>query len=284
MKKIVKKIVLIVAVIIFVLIGLFYLFSEQALKVSIETGATKALNVGVNVDKVGLSVLAGELSLDNLVINNPAGYENKKFLQLGSAEAKVAIGSLLSDVVNINKIRLDGINLTLEQKGINSNNLSDIIKNMPSDEKDKGQKPKPTKPSKKLLIEDLEITNITVNVKLLPIPGKKDTLTLKLPPIKMQNIGAKEDVDVGDLSKKILAAIAEKISESGAGILPEGMLGDIKGQLESLSALPGIILEESGKILEEGGKLPKDIIESGKEIGEGLKEGIGGIFGPKDKK
>ncbi|MBC8481818.1 MAG: AsmA family protein [Planctomycetes bacterium] len=277
--KTLKKIIALIIILIAVVVVLFYLFAERALKISIEVGATKALNVGVSVDDVDLGLFAGKLSINELIINNPAGYQNKTFLKLGKADIKISTGSLLSDTVNIQSIKLDRINLTIEQKDLIKNNLSEIIKNIPSKEKPKPQQPKS---GKKLHIDDLEITNVSVSVKLLPIPGKADTVTLNLPPIKMQNIGSKEDVDVGDLSKKILVAIAEKIAQVGEGKLPTQMLGDIKGQLEQLSTLPEMLLKEGSKILEKGEGLGKDVIESGKDIGEGLKKGLEGIF--KEKK
>lgn len=280
--KILKKIIAVLIIIIAVVVVLFYLFAERALKIGIEVGATKALNVGVSVDDVDLGLFAGKLSLDELIINNPASYKNKTFLKLGKAEVKVSTRSLLSDTVNIQSIKLDRINLTIEQKDLIKNNLSEIIKNIPSEEKP--AEPKPEKPGKKLLIEDLEITNISVSVKLLPIPGKADTITLNLPTIKMQNIGSKEDIDVGDLSKKILVAIAEKIAQVGEGKLPTQMLGDIQDQLGRLSALPEMLLKEGSKVLEKGEGLGKDVIESGKDIGEGLKKGLEGIFGDKEEK
>lgn len=280
MKKSVKKIGLIALIVLVVLVVLFYFFAESALKLGIEVGASKALKVGVKVDSVSLSVLRGELKLKNLVIDNPIGYANKTFLKLDEAEVKVELGSLMSDLVNIKKIRLDGISLWVEQKGF-TNNLSELMKNIQSGQT---EKPKEAKPGKKLHIDDLEITNISVNVKLLPIPGKSDTIPLKLLPIRMHDIGGKEDVDVGELTKKILAAIAQKIAEAGTGILPEGMLNDIKGGLKQLGALSGAIIGEGGKVLEKGGDLGKGVIEGGKDVGEGIKKGIEGIFGPKEKK
>ena len=104
------------------------LFADNALGVAIESAGTKALNVGVSVSKVDLSILRGKLGIRDLVINNPPGYQHDTLLELREGRVTVDARSLLSDVVNIKDITLDGVNVVLEQRGISGNNLQDIIK------------------------------------------------------------------------------------------------------------------------------------------------------------
>ena len=278
MKKIFKSLrsislaVVIVVVVILLVIGFFI---DLALEVGIETAATKTLNVGVSVSDVDLSILRGSLSLKGLSINNPPGYQHDKMLVLNKAKVSINTMSLLSDVVKIKEIKLDGIELVIEQKGL-SNNLNEVIKAIPSKPKDEKApeevEEKPQKAGKKLQIDTLEITNVTVKAKLLPIPGKADTVTLKLAPIKMKDLGKKEHVDVAALSSKILLAITEGVAKQGAGILPKDMIGSVKGELKRLEGLSETLLDGGSKVLEEG----KDL---GKEITEGFK----GLLKLKDK-
>ena len=133
--------IVILVVLIVITIGLF---ADRALQIGIEAAASKTLNVAVTVDKVDLSILRGSLGLENLVIDNPPGYQYEKLLELTDAKVAVDIGSLLGDVVNIKEIRLDGLNLVIEQRGISNNNLQDIIKSLPTKEEDeKKAEPKP---------------------------------------------------------------------------------------------------------------------------------------------
>ena len=114
---------------ILVIIIAINLFADRAIKIGIETAATKALDVGVDVKDVDLSILGGSLSLQELVINNPPGYAHDNLLVLNKARVAVNIKSLMSDTVNIKEIKLDGVNIVMEQKGLTSN-LQDIIKNI----------------------------------------------------------------------------------------------------------------------------------------------------------
>src|SRR4030042_2137664 len=277
--KIIYTAAAVIAVLLIVVVIAINLFADKAVKMAIESAGTKALKVGVAVDSVNLSILAGKIGFQNLVIDNPPGYKNERLLELSRAKIAVETGSLLTDIVNIKDIQLDGVNVVLEQKGVTSNNLQDIMKSLPA--KEAG----PAKPGgKKLHIDNLEITNTQVKVKLLPLPGKDDTLTLKLAPIKMTDLGGENDIDTVALARKILLAIAGGIAEQGAGILPEDMLGSLASQLDKLGALPSAFLEKGGKLLESGKEVGGDIIKGAEDTGKRITDGLKGLFKPKEEK
>jgi len=265
MKKLRKVLIILLVVIValvVVVVVLVNLFADRAVKIGIESAATKALNVGVTVDDAKLSIMAGKLALGNLVINNPPGYQHDKLLQLKTANIAVDVRSLLSDVVNIKEIKLDGAEVVLEQRGVSGNNLQDIMKSLPSAPKtEAGSQPS----GKKLHIDSLELSNITVKAKLLPIPGKADTVTLKLSPIKMTNLGGDNKLDTAALSGKILVAIANGIAEQGAGILPDDMLGSLKSTLAQTV------------------ELGKDVLKAGEDLSKGVTEGLKGLLKPTKK-
>ncbi|KPK43722.1 MAG: hypothetical protein AMJ65_05020 [Phycisphaerae bacterium SG8_4] len=275
-----------IVILIVIIVVAVSLFANNALGVAIETAATKALNVGVSVSEVDLSILRGGLGIENLVINNPPGYQHDTLLELTKGQVTVEARSLLSDVVNIKDVTLDGVNVVLEQRGVSGNNLQDIIKGLPAKEK---QTSKPA--GKKLHIDSLEITDIKVNVKLLPIPGKIDTLTLKLTPIKMTDLGGADDLDTIALTRKLLLAIAGGIAEQGAGLLPDEMLGSLASELGKLGALPDVLMEQGGRLLEAGtgatkaGKsVGEGVIKGAEDVGKGITDGLKGLLKKEDKK
>ncbi|MHC4619034.1 MAG: AsmA family protein [Planctomycetota bacterium] len=245
---------------------LVFVFADRAVKAGIEGGGRKALNVGVSVGDVDLSIMGGRIGLQNLLIDNPPGYQYDKLLELRDARIAVDIGSLLSDTVRIREVRLDGMDVVLEQKGV-SNNLQDVIKSIPA-------KDAQTEPSgKKLHIDNLEITGVTVRAKVLPVPGKGDTITLPLKPIRMTDLGSDDKLDAAVLSGKILLAVAGGIAEEGAGVLPKEFIGSLTSELKRLEAVRETLLKESVEKLGEEAGLPK-----------GITEGLKGLLGPKEKK
>ncbi len=266
--KFLKIALLVIVVLVFSVVVLIHLFGNSIMKTGIETAASKTLDVGVSIGDMDLSILGGSVGFQNLIIDNPPGYQYDRLLEVGKARIAVSIGSLLKDTVNIKEIVFDNVNVVLEQKGVTSNNLQDIIKAIPQG------KPKPEKaaekPAKKLHIDNLEITNITVKAKLLPVPGKADTITLKLDPIRMINLGSDNKLDVAKLSGKILLAIATGVAKQGVGQLPEGMTNAMKATLSEAADFGKATVEEGKKLLEEG-----------KKTGEELMEGIKDLLKPK---
>jgi len=225
------------------------LFADHAVRVGIESSAAKTLNVGVSVSNVDLSIMAGKLALQNLLINNPPGYQHDKLLQLKNAEIEIDVKSLLSDVVNIREIKLDGLNVVLEQRGISGNNLQDVINSIRSASKeDEG---------KSLRVDNVEMSNITVQMKLPSVPAQDDTITLELSPIRMTNLGRDNKMDMADLSGEIVLAIANRVVEQGVGVLPKDIITTLTPSLDKTIDLSTRIIEGTEDI--------------GKEITEGLK-------------
>lgn len=231
----VKKILSIVAILILVLIiaGVlaFNLFGDSLIRKGVVAGASAALKVDVRLENVSTALLRGKVELTNLEIDNPEGFQHDEFMKLGHAYVAMDMGSLMSDTIIIDKVQLDNITVVIEQKGTTSN-LQAILDNLPkSDAPEQPKTDEKTEPAKHLQITSLDINGVTVKAKLLPIPGRADTVTLKLKPIHLDNIGTKEKVNAADLTAKILKAIAGGIAEQGADLLPTEMIGDITENL-----------------------------------------------------
>lgn len=258
--KIIKKSVVVLVILLVVVFVGFYLFGEQAIKKGVEIGASNALGVEVSVGEIDLSIFKGSVEIEDMIIKNPPDYKHEDFVRLDYCYVNVDIGSLLSDTVIIEKFEVDGLDMVLEQKGL-TNNMQEILNALPSTEEQQQQQ-ESGKAGKNLQISELEISNINVKAKLLPIPGKADTVTLSLSPIKMSDLGSDDKMSVGVLTSKILVAIAEGVVQQGSGILPASVTDTMKSTLE-----------KGEKILEKG-------VDIGTDIAEGLK----GLFKPKDKK
>ena len=279
--KILRIVLLIVLIFIVSVIFALGLFADKALKVAIDTAGTKALKVKVNVDKAALSIFQGKLSLQNLQVDNPEGYQHKQLLDLKQADIKVDTKSLLSDTINIEEIKLDGTKVVFEQRGISGNNIQDIIKGLPP-------KQEQSEPSgKKLRIKKLEITNTDVQIKLLPVPGKIDTIPLKLSKIELTDLGSDDKLDMVALSREILLAIAGGIAQQGAGIIPDELLNSFVTQLQNVGALSGVILDSGKKILESGTNIGKEagkgVMDNVDDVGKGITEGLKGILNSKEE-
>jgi len=263
--KTLKLVVVIVLVLALVLTVGVNLLADSAVRVAVETAGTKALSVGVDLGAAKLSILGGALTLHDLTVANPPGYQHDTLLKLRQGDVQVQTKTLLSDEIQIKDIQLDGMDLVIEQKGL-SNNLQEVIKAT--------QRGDAEPSGKKLYVDNLELTNVTVNVKLLPVPGKIDTVTLKLAPIRMTDLGKNERLDTATLTAKVLLAVAAGIAQQGTDVLPKEMINGLTSVLGTAIDLGRIILgtgQQAGEGLQKG-------VE---EIGQGITEGLKGILKPK---
>jgi hypothetical protein len=265
-KVILNFIVLPVVILLIVLVVAFFLVGNSLIKKGIEVEATKTLGVPVTVKNINLSILRGRVAIKGLVVKNPSGYANENLLELGEGVVNLDIGSLMSDTVKIQLIKLDGTKLTMEQKGL-TNNLKEILDRLPKEEQPEA-KPAVEEKGKDLNINRLEITNTNVKVKLLPIPGKSDTVSLKLDPIVMENLGTDKKLSMGKLVAKVLGAMATGVAKQGVGLLPDDMVKGIGSALGKTAEMGKAAAEEGKKLLET-------------TTGTGVVEGIKGLFGGK---
>lgn len=271
-KKVVTYVILAVVVLVLCIIAAIALFGGKMIVAGVEVGATKALGVPVTLDSASLSLFAGKLELKGLEISNPPGFEHEKLLTMGRVHVNVVLTSLMSDTIEIQDMILHDISLVIEQKGLKTNlqiildSLLETEKEKPAAEEEKEEE----KPAKNLRIANLEIKNVVVKAKLLPIPGKADTVTFKLAPIKMTDLGSDDKMTVAKLAAEILMAIAKGVATQGLEFLSE----DILGPMQDITG------EALKKATEVGGEAA-EVLKKGLEgIGEGLK----GIFGEKKKK
>jgi len=226
-KSTVTGILFTVVVLLVILVILAPFIINSILKTGIETAIKKQLNVDASVSRVHLNMSAGSIEVNDLKIGNPPGYEFERFLELKSMAITVDVRSLFSDTVEVNQISLNDITIVMEQKGLTSN-LNDILKSMPKKTSAEAEKAeKPAQEGKNVHIASLDIQNIDVKVKLLPIPGKSDAVSLKIAALHFSNIGGKKTT-LADVVGKVFAEIANAIATQGSGIIPSDMLGPIQ--------------------------------------------------------
>lgn len=259
-KSLIKKIMIVILIVIFLIPVFINIFGDRVLKSGIETAASNTLKVDVTLEDISLSLLSGSVEMDNLIIPNPEGYENPTLLEAGNAKINVGLMSLMSDTVKIDDIIFNDIMVTIEQKDLTTNNLQEILNSLPKPE----EKPEKEKPEKNLIIKNLEMNNISVKIKMLPIPGKADTLKLNLAPIKMTDLGTDNKMSFAELTAKILGSIAMGIAEDGANLIPKELR-------EVLGTGTEAIIEGGKDVLKGAGEVLKGAGDAGKDISDGLK-------------
>ena len=117
-----------------------------------------------------------------------------------------------------------------------------------------------------------------MKVKLLPVPGKADTLSLELDDIVMNDLGSDDKMTTAKLAKEIIVAIANGVAKKGAGVLPDDLIKGMEGALEQVGQIKDVLTKEGQGLLEAGEK----ILETGTEKGKDIFEGVKGLLKQKD--
>ena len=275
-KKVLPKVIVAIVVVLVILVIAIQLFGGAAVKVGVEKAGSKAMKVPVEVDDISFSLLGGTVNIRDLVVGNPADYKIKNLLEVGNLYVDADVKSFLSDTVRIKHIKLDDMTMSIEQKGL-TNNLQEVLNNLPKPKETAAETPpaeKKDSKEKNLRIDTLEITGVKVKVRLLPLPGEaENAVELTLAPIKMTDLGTDDNLTVAKLTGEIMMAVAKGVVESGGGLLPEGLVGDITDTLGEHGAAA---LEKSKEVLDKGKKLGEDIIKEGGDV-------LKGLFKTKDK-
>lgn len=286
--KLIRRILLVVILLLVVAGVAVYFYLDSIVKHAVERQSTSSLNLATTLDSARLSLLGGKVNLHELQIASPQGFAAPHMFELGQLGLQVSYGQLRQDPVRINKILIDQPRFVLENVD-GKMNFKAAMDQMPKSDG--------SSPPKKVIIDELTISNATVDVRLGKIPGLGDVkpISVTVPSFTLKNIGNSDNAQNGaaikDVVMQIATALSAKVSESGG--LPDQFksmlranLTDVAGKLgaEFNKQIGGITQNLQGELQKvvPGGVdvnkvIPKDIPDPTKSIGNLL-------GGDKDKK
>jgi uncharacterized protein involved in outer membrane biogenesis len=274
-----------------VLIGLaaVYLSIDQIVSGAIERNATRALGVDTKVGFLRLSPFDGELKVSSFTIDNPPGFAGKHFLAFDALELKTVLGTLRSDVVHVPLFRLEGVEVSLERQG-NQSNTDAILANLKSFEKSghaEGEPP-PKGPERRFVVSKLAIRDVTAHVEWNTLVAKRSALDVRIDGIELDNPGGSRGLTLAELSNVVVKAVLQSVRNSGQ--LPLAVASDLAGGLRGLASVPvnitGGVLEKVGEALPgPAGEAVDAVGGAVKDVGDAVEKGIGGLFkGGEEKK
>ena len=194
-------------------------------KTGVETMGSKVLGVPVTLKEADISLLSGgkdmRTSLNELIIENPAGYKTDYAFSVPSVHVLVDRNSVLTNTVVIDEIMLDGPVITFESLSLGSNlgDIQDNLKRNTGSESDDGEGEKTEKhadgeePEKNVHIKKVTMRNARIN--LILFDGQKKAIPLSLPDFQLWDIGkASGRTSFPKVSAKIFDAIYEAVMKT----------------------------------------------------------------------
>lgn len=283
-KKLLKwplRIALALMLLIAIALGIVWWKIDVAAQYVVESGAMQATGQPTQTDGVHVSLLSGNISINDLSTANITGYQAKHILRTDSIGVSVGLGSLWTDTLRVPEIVIQGLELHIEQKGL-KNNVSQLLEQI---NKAADQRPANAQ-GKKLQIDRVVLKDIVAHVQLLPLGGQASSVEIKIPELILDDVTpqATQAVVVSEAIRRIIPAIIVAVLEQGQGILPDDLIAgigtDLKGTVTALGdeagKLIGQVADDLGKTIlkDRPGTLGKTAEEGLKGLGEGLK----GVF------
>jgi AsmA protein len=127
MKRILKIGAIVIAILIVILIALPFLINVNSFRPKIEASATDALGRKVTVGNLGLSILTGSVTADNISIAEDPAFGTQPFVTAKSLKVGVEIMPLItSKELHVTEITLEEPQITLLKNAANKWNFSSI--------------------------------------------------------------------------------------------------------------------------------------------------------------
>jgi len=271
MKGLLKILAVVVIVIVLGLVAVF-LYIDRLAKVAIEQGASSSLGVATTLDGADVDVLAAGMTLTNLRVANPAGFDTPHFLALQTGKGSLTVGSLMTDTVELPSLTLADLDINLQKKDGKAN-YQVIMGNMKKTE-DAGP---PAEGGKKFVIRSVVITNVKAHVDMAGFGGDLTKIDVPIDRIELKDVGSGgKPVDMQALSGVVLKAVFAAVIEKGGGLIPKEILGDLQGNLAQLASLKNLakiegvgagVADAIGGLAGATGDLTKGVGEVGKDVG-----------------
>ncbi len=288
--KLFVRLTLVLILLLAVAAGVGYYYADELARRGVEEAATTSLGVETKVASMKLGLISGACEAGGIHVANPEGFESEHFLKVESAKLEASVWDLTGDEIEAKSLVIRGVDMALEKKGDKAN-YEVIADNLGVFEDDKDEPDDTTESSKRYVVRELLIQDVTVRVDVLPEVGKLARTEVKIPELNLTDIGSDSDggVVLAQVTDIIVKAVLEAVAKK-AGQLPFDIAADLTGELSKLTSLEGFgpkvvgdvqkkLLEGAGDALRGTGDVVGDVIGgSGKTVGD-VTDGAGKVVG-----
>ena len=114
MKKRFIRIVIVLGILAAVALAVVWFSLDSIVKKGVETIGPELTQVEVRLASVNLSPLSGRGHLSGFFVGNPTGFQTPSALTMGDVQIHLNVGSVLSDTVVIESLRVQAPEITFE--------------------------------------------------------------------------------------------------------------------------------------------------------------------------
>lgn len=255
---------------------------------------------GFSIGSVGVNAYDGCLEVRDVNLENPEGYDERCALRLDFAKVSLDAQSLVTDVIHIREITVDGLFVShVSKDGVN--NFDAISANLKKDDapssgksadNGKSKSDDDGSPEKKFIIDRISVSNVKIKYGLVTIPvpmtivitdiGKDSGGSSPLDALmevleQLFNAAVKAGVSAKE-AVSFLAGEALGVSSNAAGKvgkavgkLSDGTIAVTSGAVDETKNIVGALA--GGTV-----SVSSNTVEEVKNLGKSLKEGVKGSF------
>ncbi|MGN6370889.1 MAG: DUF748 domain-containing protein [Phycisphaerae bacterium] len=258
-KKWILRSVIAVVALLLIAVVILYFSLDAIVRSGVERGATQSTGQPTSLDSAKVSLTAGTLELSGLAVNNPPGFSSNKVLSMHDAKGSAQISSLFTNDVVIPEIDIDGLEVLLEQNGLNSN-LSEILNHSKQSTPAAGGASAPTPPGRNIHVGLIKLSNTKVHLATLG-----QSMTLDLGPIEIKDPTNPDGrpMKIADVVSKILIHVADQIAQNPQ--IPEAVRG-------SITQVQGIVSDLQNMTKDGGKNAATQVQDLSKDLGNLLNQ------------
>lgn len=241
MKKIILGAIAVIVIGVAALFSYFYVNLDGMVKGAIEKYGSQVAGVKVTVAAVKLDVPNGKVSISDLTVGNPAGFNSANALKLGEVSVALDTAKSTKTLIDITRVLVASPEVTYElggQGGVSNiqaiqNNVQAFTAKAGGGNAAEAQKPADDKNAVKLVIDALDVTSGKVTL-AAPIPGV--AAGAPLGDIHLTNIGKDSGgASPQQVAEQLLNAVSKSATKA-AGSIGIGNVSDAaKGALDSVT-------------------------------------------------
>ena len=260
-----------------------YFNLNRIVRRTVEVQATDSLALQTKVGGARLALFGGALTLDDLTIASPEGYNAPHMLALDSGSVDVSYGELRGDPVRIDSLTLHKPRLVIEQSNgkFNFQVLSERGSQTPQESGSPSDGQRQEGEPIRVIVEKLKIENAAVVLRP-GLPGLEQEIVVDVPTFELTDVGTGDGSQNGaaikDVVMEVIGALAAK---SGNANIPEQLKKQLQQGAEQVLSR---VKDEARKQVESlTGRLDEQIKGTGINVGESVNKELSNVLGGDDK-
>ncbi len=209
--------------------GVFFLvmfYGSSIVSSSVEKYGPDYTKTSVTLDDVSFSPVGGKVGLSGLTVGSPEGFDAEKIFSFSDVKVTLDSGSLFSDVVEIQEVRITDPELVVEYKNgkLNFNALMENLEEYVPAESESSET--------NVAIKDFYITGGKVTV--IGLPLSEDGSSMVLPDLHIEDIGWVDGQPQGTTFAKATGVVMSAVTSSVTNVIAQNNIKDLLGGKKSI--------------------------------------------------